>query len=240
MSSKQFKILSTRPLSQNIVEEATLKNVLIDEVEFITTKAISDDKTITCIKTYLQQPHTAVFTSMNAVEAVAAHIKGGVDWKIYCMGNTTKNLVHKYFGNVIAGIGYDAIGLARAVVANKENEVVFFCGDQRRDELPVELNANNINVTELLVYNTIALNKTVTQHYDGILFYSPSAVESFFKNNTLSDNTILFAIGETTAATIKTHTSNQIIISDEPGKDKLADKAISFFYDKIQLEKMKQ
>ncbi len=231
MSSDQYKILSTRPLPSHIIEEAALQNVVIDQVEFITTESLIDNRTVSSIKKYLQQECTVILTSMNAVEAIATHLNGSVEWKIYCMGNTTKNLVHKYFGDVIQGTGHDATDLAKVIVANHEREVVFFCGDQRRDELPLLLKKNNINVSELVVYNTIALNKKVNNNYAGILFYSPSAVNSFFKNNKIDDDTVLFAIGNTTAISIKKFASNKIIISDKAGKDKLVQKAVSFFQD---------
>ena len=51
------------------------------------------------LKYALMEIATVVFTSMNAVEAVAAHLNDYIpDWKIYCIGNTTKKLVEKYFG----------------------------------------------------------------------------------------------------------------------------------------------
>ncbi len=181
MSSDQHKILSTRPLAANIVEEAALQNVVIDQVEFITTQAITNDETVSDIKKYLRQDCTVIFTSMNAVEAVEAHLSNKPHWRIYCIGNTTKNTVHKYFGDVIKGTGDDATDLAKTIIANHEKELVFFCGDQRRNELPALMRKHNIKLRELVVYKTIALEKKVDNNYDGILFYSPSAVESFFK-----------------------------------------------------------
>src|SRR5258706_9822828 len=43
--------------------------------------------------------------------------------------------------------------------------------------------------------------------YDGILFFSPSGVESFFNTNEVNEQTILFAIGNTTATEIKKYTN---------------------------------
>jgi len=41
--------------------------------------------------------------------------------------------------------------------------------------------------------------------------------------------TVLFAIGNTTAGAIKKHTANNIITGDKPGRENLAEKAISYF-----------
>ena len=68
-----------------------------------------------------------------------------------------------------------------------------------------------------------------SNEYFGILFFSPSAVQSFFSKNKVADKTILFAIGNTTANEIKKYSTNKIIISDEPGKENLVTKMIEYF-----------
>ena len=96
--------------------------------------------------------------------------------------------------------------------------MIFFCGDQRRNDLPEILSKNDIEVQEIVVYETIPVSKKIEEHYHGIMFFSPSAVNSFFLNNKLPSSTILFAIGNTTAEELKKHSTNTIITSDDPGK----------------------
>jgi len=62
-----------------------------------------------------------------------------------------------------------------------------------------------------------------------VLFFSPTAVQSFFRQNKLPAETILFAIGSTTAAEIRKFSTNNIIISDEPGKESLVRKMMEYF-----------
>ena len=169
---------------------------------------------------------------MNAVEAVADYLDGQpVEWNIYCMGNTTNRLVKKYFGErKIAGTANSAAELAELIVEDSMiDEVIFFCGDQRRDELPAILKNNDIDVNEITVYQTIAIPHKIDKTYNGILFFSPSAVESFFRKNKIPATTILFAIGSTTANEIKKYSNNKIIISDEPGKENLVEKMMEYF-----------
>jgi uroporphyrinogen-III synthase len=74
------------------------------------------------------------------------------------------------------------------------------------------------------------IEHTIDKVYDGILFFSPSAVESFFSKNKLPEQTVLFAIGNTTAKTIhRRYCNNRIMISDQPGKDELIEQAIEYF-----------
>jgi len=62
-------------------------------------------------------------------------------------------------------------------------------------------------------YSTIAQPKAVG-NYDAVLFYSPSGVESYLQNNRL-DQSMSFAIGETTALSLQKYTNN-IITATQP------------------------
>jgi len=233
MQKFKASILSTRPINQALIQQASEKNILIDVLSFIETEAIDSVDVYEEIENALLESATVVFTSMNAVEAVAEHLNDEYkpDWKIYCIGNTTKKLVLKYFGEeLISGFASDATELAERIIEDNETDnVIFFCGDNRRDELSSLLCENDINVNEIEVYQTNMIHHTIEKNYDGILFFSPSAAESFFSNNKLNDKTILFAIGNTTASALKNYSKNKIVIADEPDKNNLAEKAIEYF-----------
>lgn len=226
------QILSTRPIDEQLIQQAALQNILIDVISFIKTEAIDSVDVYAEIENALLEFAVVVFTSMNAVEAVAANLHDyKPDWKIYCIGNTTKKLVKEYFGEeLIAGTASDARELATLIIEDDiTDEVIFFCGDRRRDELPSLLNEHDIDVNEIQVYQTISIQHVIKKNYKGILFFSPSAVQSFFSNNKLNEKAILFAIGKTTESALKKYCKNKIIISDEPGKTNLVDKAIEYF-----------
>jgi uroporphyrinogen-III synthase len=232
MPQNKIPILSTRPLNESLLEEAKQSNIELDVVSFIETEPVHSAEIYQEIENSLLQSSAVVFTSMNAVEAVANQLEGQQpDWRIYSIGNATKQLVKKYFGEEsIAGTADSAAELAE-IIAEKgyDDEVIFFCGNQRRDELPGILRNNDIEVNEIVVYETTAVPHNLKKKYQGILFFSPSAVESFFSNNNVAEQTILFAIGNTTATTIKKYSNNRIIISDEPGKENLFRKMVEYF-----------
>jgi uroporphyrinogen-III synthase len=232
MEPNKIKILSTRPLDTARIKAAGKQGVQIEELSFIETEAIQSIVVQQEIELALQESATIVFTSMNAVEAVAEYMTDEQpDWAIYCMGNTTLELVKKYFGeHSIAGTAANATELAEQIVEDAVSDmVIFFCGDQRRDELPNILQNNEIEVQEIEVYHTIPITHKIGKQYHGILFFSPSAVDSFFRNNVLPAQTILFAIGNTTATAIKKYCGNAIIIGKEPGKDFLLTTALNYF-----------
>ena len=232
MQQNKISILSTRSLDDSLIEEAKELNIEVDVLSFIETETIHTPEIQQEIENALMQSSTVVFTSMNAVEAVADELEGQYpDWKIYSIGTATSKLVKKYFGEeVIAGIANSATELAELIVdEGEDDEIIFFCGDQRRDELPDILRNNDIDVNEIVVYETVAVPHKVEKLYHGILFFSPSAVESFFSNNKLPGSTALFAIGDTTANVLKKYSNNKIIVSEEPGKENLFRKMMEYF-----------
>ena len=224
-------ILSTRPVSESLLAEALSKNIEIDTLSFIETTPIETIEVQQEIELAANQMATVVFTSMNAVDAVTAILDGFVpEWSIYCMGYATKERVKNYFGeHAVAGTGDNATELAEEIIENEEpEEVIFFCGNRRRDELPGKLKKQQIEVNEIVVYQTENTQHKITKAYDGILFFSPSAVESFFTINKLPEHTIVFAIGQTTKETVGKFCKNKIVVSKLPGKDQLVEQAIRY------------
>ena len=239
---QQFKatILCTRPIDPSLINEAASKGFCIKVDPFITTEPIFSIEVQQEIEQALLLTAPVVFTSMNAVEAVAMLLleEQKPSWQIYSIGHATLQSVKKYFGNdLVAGTADDAEALADIIIDNSHaEEVFFFCGDQHRMELPSALRKNGIEVNEIVVYRTIPLPHKIDKEYEAILFFSPSAVKSFFEKNQLKKETILFAIGNTTATEIKKYlpagqadSTNKIIISDTPAKKSLLEKAIMFF-----------
>lgn len=230
MPDKNFSILSTRPLDDALIAQAAQHNIKIDQEIFIEIKKCVSDATSEQIKKLEYSKATVVFTSMNAVEALIESLKDKSkipDWKIYCMGGATFSLVKKYwhYENVLA-TAKNASELAQKIIANNHTEVVFFCGNKRREELPELLRQQSITVNELIIYETIETIVKIDKFYDSILFFSPSAVHSFFENNIVNEETLFFAIGETTAAAIRQFCNNNIIVSNFPSKDQMVEQAI--------------
>lgn len=228
----KIKILCTRPVDNEAIDICNKNNIALDTISFISTAAIETVEVQQEIENTLSLSATVIFTSMNAVEVVASFMHGEQPvWNIYCIGNATKDRLQQQFSKSnIVGTANDAMALASLIVENESvSEVIFFCGDKRRDELPNFLNEAGIEVQEIVLYETIPLPQKVSKEYVGILFFSPSAVQSFFSVNKIPAATIVFAIGQTTAREVKKYCSNKIIISDEPAKQNLIEKMVEYF-----------
>ena len=226
-----INILSTRPVDAILLQEAAEQNVWIECLSFIDTTVSINQNKKERIKALAETKNTIVFTSMNAAEAIIESLEGSKpSWDIYCMGGTTKTIIKDYFGtDSIKGTGKDALSLAEGLIANGTKEALFFCGNIRRDELPHLLKSNGIALEEMVVYETTVTPHPIKKVYDAVLFFSPSAVDSFFSVNKVVEHTILFAIGNTTARAIGNYSTNTIVKADTPEKDNLVKKAIAYF-----------
>src|SRR6185437_10608999 len=231
MMKNKIQILSTGPVAEELIKEAAENDIIIDEISFITTEDIDDIAIEKKIRELSNQKITVVFTSTNAVNAVARFISKQPGWKIFCIGSTTKTLVKKFFGEgAVAEFAENAESLSKLILQNSSiQNITFFCGDKRRDELPGNLNKGGIVVDEIVVYKTIETPTVLTKQYDGILFFSPSAVQSFFSKNSINKKTKVFAIGSTTANAIKLFSQQPVIIAETPGKKNLVNLAINHF-----------
>jgi len=225
-------ILCTGPIDESAFNLPEYKDANIDVIPFTKIKYELSETDQLQVKELLSKRAVIVFTSNNAVKSIAEYLKNSQpDWKIFCIGNTTYTLAKKYFGNDrITQTASTAAELAEKIIANvQEREVIFFCGNLRRNDLPDAVREKGITVREITVYQTAFSPIALEKEYDAVLFFSPSASESFFSKNNLPVKTVLFVIGNTTAESIRKYSTNKIITADEPDKNKLISKAIHFF-----------
>jgi hydroxymethylbilane synthase len=146
-----------------------------------------------------------VITSKNAIESLTTNYSAiELQFKnIYCVGRRTKRLVENKIGKV-THTEKNAKKLAEYLVEFMDGtEVTYFCSDIRLDALPTILSENHIKVNEVEAYQTKYDGFKVADSVESVMFYSPSTVESFVRNN--KGEVIAFCIGETTAKEAKKH-----------------------------------
>ena len=231
-----IKVLSTKKLLPEIIEDAKENGIDITEQEAIAIQPIlTEEKEAQLLSWFDKETiQPIVFTSANAVTTVSHYLgkytrreKKGL--QVFCLSGRTKEEVMEAFPMAeLAGTSSSAKALAQLILAKEVNEVVFFCGNKKRDELPGILKHNGVVVHEVVVYETEERPSALTKEYDGILFFSPSAVTSFFKTNKVPKHTQLFAIGKTTAETLRQYANRKIIVADASDKSELAKQAITY------------
>ncbi|WP_395055906.1 uroporphyrinogen-III synthase [Flavobacterium sp.] len=215
----QIKILSTKTLS-NIQKEALINadfNVI--EADFIKTEHQNFD--LKNIKDNL------IFTSQNAVHSILQHPKCEElkTKNVFCVGLKTKILLSENGFNVDVYTGY-ASDLAEIItLIHGSDTFTFFSGNLRREILPQALKEGNVDFNEIKVYETTLTPHKIKDSVEAILFFSPSGVESYLKENTIKKETC-FCIGETTAEALEKITKN-ILIAENPTIEDVIEECIN-------------
>lgn len=197
-------VLSTKKLSESQRNLLLQAGIGLVEYDAIAIEAIDFEVDDTIKNT--------IITSQNSVKSL-------VDKKVqiencFCVGKKTKAMLEAngYQVKLMTDYGKE---LAEIIVIDfADLEFTFFCGNLRRDEIPNLLQKNNVSFSEVEVYKTALKPKKFERTFDGVLFFSPSAVESFTKENRL-ENTTAFCVGKTTAAEAEKYT-DKIDIATKP------------------------
>lgn len=156
-----------------------------------------------------------IFTSQNAVRAflrvyddlpLPEKRKEALSKECFCVGLKTTALVIEN-GLKVLKTAKNSKELAEFVLKRYKNaSFSFICGDRRRNELPDILDENSIRFKEIVAYYTLDNPKKIDENFDGVLFYSPSGVQSYTSSNDLSNSTA-FCIGESTSREASIHTN---------------------------------
>jgi uroporphyrinogen-III synthase len=218
MPERRFEILSTATLPFDRISGIP-DSVNVRVVPFIQIISRSGLELIPLIAEYAAERRNVVFTSAHAVKFVSGWLKQKPDWNIYCVRNETRSAVVNWFGPESGDrFATNALYLSRLMIADGVEEAIFFCGDKRLDTLPDNLRNHGIRLTELVVYDTRLSPVKIKEQPEIVLFFSPTAVKSFFSMNELSSGTVVFAMGKTTEAALKHFTSVPIHVSPEADK----------------------
>lgn len=238
MPNDKYRILSTRHLTDSSVAVAGESGIQIDVQDFIQIKPLqnedlSEDKMLHVF----HDGAVHVFTSANAARILDKYYLHNDIWyvihepNVCCISGSTRKAVEAALPGckILAESPYGS-ELANAIIQlGNITAVNFFCGNIRRNELPDTLKKAGIEVNEFVIYENIPAPAVVPDNYDGILFFSPSAVKSYLSANRLLPATVCFAIGRTTATELKEHTDNKIIISTDISEESMVQTAIFYF-----------
>lgn len=207
-------VLSTRLLNEE--QKKALKNAKISVEEY---NAI----TIDIINFILPKGYTHfIFTSKNGVKSFVQHLANNPTINIseiscFCVGQKTKSCLEEN-GLKVIKMTQNALELALFIAKHhKKEHFLIFAGNRNRPELRRILSREKIFFKEVEVYQTSLVPKQYNNKFRGILFYSPSGVESFTHVNNI-ENTPVFCIGETTAKEARKH-SEHVFVSEETTVD---------------------
>ena len=202
VSQTKHEIYSTKKLSES------QKKIIDDSIGIKDSDFIKIRFNRIPAKVMKNTHENVVITSQNGVEAILnSFTKDEINFKnIYCVGRRTKKLIENRIGKV-THVAKNATKLADYI--SKETSIkrlTYFCSDLRLDDLPTILQAHGIVVEEVEAYKTMLSSVKIDTDVSGVLFYSPSGIDSYLREN--STDKIAFCIGETTAVAARKHFTN--------------------------------
>ncbi len=160
-----------------------------------------------------------IFTSYNGVKGFLYNFEySSFQKKIYVVGEKTFFFLKKHFPYCFLLKKNYLQDIIEEIMKIRSNQYYdWFCGNKNILDINF-FKKKNINRYE--VYQTFLTPRKIKNlsDYHGIIFFSPSGVQSFFSKNKIQHNTKteIFAIGKTTAKFISNFLDKKIWIPKKP------------------------
>jgi uroporphyrinogen-III synthase len=174
-----------------------------------------------------------VITSKTAVNAwfeiSKALSKEVLKFPVYCLSMATQATAREHGLNIV-GTAPDGNTLADLILKDRSiTSVTFICGNLRRGDLPNKLKSNGVQVLEVEAYRTEPAPVKIPQPYHGVLFFSPSAIDSFLVFNPIKA-VAAFCLGNTTANHARDVGFSEIHIAESHTPESLIQTVIDFYF----------
>lgn len=220
-----------------IVSTRKLTSEKVDELQAAGWKFMSHDFISKVIDIPADLPAESihkhvVLTSITGVKAFLQIIKqlqlDSSNYTVYCISRGTKEYAAASGLNIKSTAPY-ASGLADEILRDGEvKEVTHVCSNIRRDELSDKLKKAGVAVQDVIAYSTEFTPVVIDSSYNALVFFSPSAVDSFLSLNSLQQ-VPCFCIGKTTADHAKQKGYQHTYIADAPSEDILLKTIINHY-----------
>jgi uroporphyrinogen-III synthase len=216
MSVKTILVSQPKPTSEKspYFDLANKYNVKIDFRQFINVIGVTS-REFRAQKIELGLHSSVILTSKTSVDhffriAEEMRYKVPESTKYFCMSEAVAYYLQKYvvYRKRKIFFGKQNIDdLMPLLLKHKKERFLLPCSDILRKRIPDALKENNLNFTEAVLYRTVAadLSDLKDVKYDLLVFFSPSGIESLFKNfpNFKQNGTKIAAFGPTTANAVK-------------------------------------
>ena len=226
LAGKTLVITRAESQSAKLREELEARGARVKLLPLISFAAPDDSSALDAALRRLAAFDWIVFTSANAVNAVAKRKKelalpeaaGGKRPRIAAVGPATAEAAGAAgFSADFVAANHSGAGLAEELREEVRGRSLFLPrSDQANADLPKALKGEGANVTEVVAYKTAPpgkadkerVNDDLKDEIDGIVFFSPSAVQSFIDVvdrkvlEKLQGRAVMVAIGPTTAGAL--------------------------------------
>lgn len=226
LSGKTVVVTRAAAQSEKLCEELAAKGVTVRLLPLIAIAPPESYAELDEALRRLEEFDWILFTSANAVQAVAGRQPelGGTRRPegrrplVAAVGPATAHAAEEAgFSVEYVAANHSGVGLAEELVESVRGKKVFLPrSDRANPELPAALKRHGAMVTEVVAYRTVPpskadrdrVNESLNKEIDGILFFSPSAVQNFLalvdrkRLDKLQGRAVMVAIGPTTAGAL--------------------------------------
>lgn len=227
INQKKPSILFTTQLKKDRLAALQSSGFSLEAVPFITFEYVIPAMWISQLP---DQTDAWIFTSKKAVKAIKPAINDmKVPNHIFAVGTKTAEKLEKLNLEVTIPDEYNVAALAKKMKDLNLKNVIHFCGNLKAGDLQ-KLLGKGTNLTSVEVYRTKLAPHTLNiSNYDGIVFMSPSAVESFSKHNDVDGKAKVFCIGTTTQEAAKEAGFKNCITPEYSTLDSLTESIQTYF-----------
>ena len=175
-----------------------------------------------------KKPNYWVFSSQNAVRSFLANPTASAHQNpILCVGEKTKSLLEEN-GQKVIKMAQNMLDLVDFIQKTMKNEhFLHICGNRKLADFAAGMQKAGISYAEVTAYHTHLVSRIQTPEPQGLLFYSPSGVESYLQTKSMGASWC-FCIGETTATAVRPLTEH-LTVSLKPDADLLVAAAATHF-----------
>lgn len=208
-------LLSTKVLSDAEIRQLESAGWQVDHYDAI---SIEFQKTAVT-----PEDHLLIFSSKNAVAGFFNSFskRNFSTSKCLCVGNGAAGMLTEKGMKVLEA--FPTAKELTACLAKKYSgdSFVYYCGNMRLNLIPDTLNDLGLSWQEATVYKTLLNPRKWDRVYDAVVFFSPSAVQSYVALNPMG-TAMGYCIGKTTGAALEKYT-NRILLPKTPDRKSLMD-----------------
>lgn len=201
--------------------EKNFWNIKIKDFDFLEIKPILTEKKIEIIRNY---KNPFVFTSFYAIKYLE-----NIDFsskKAYCINGKIKEKLIKLWFEILSS-SENSLDLAKNI---SSKEVLHITTKNKMQDMYDFAKENKIKIKSINSYSKKIKPRKIDFLFDGIIFFSPSQVDSFLKKNILQKEVLIFCIWETTKKYIKERNiKNKIILAEKQNIESIIDEIKKYF-----------
>jgi uroporphyrinogen-III synthase len=220
-------LVSTRTLTSDRLIDLQAKGWKFTHHDFI-SKVIHIPEDLTAQSIYKHVVLTSI-TGVKSFLQIATQLHLNIaDYVIYCISRGTKEYAAAS-GLIIKANASNASALADEILKDTAvKAVTHVSSNLRREELSDKLIKEGVMVHDVTAYRTEFTPIVIETFYDALVFFSPSAVDSFLTMNPLQQ-VPCFCIGKTTADYARQKGYQTTLIAEAPSEDFLLQSIINYY-----------